>query len=912
MKKILLVLLLVFVSAVPLAHAHPLFISSEPARSTVVAAGVDRVIINFSEAVEIDFSYIRVLDGDGNQVDNRDTRYYGGSESSLVVTTPKLGDGIYTVTTQVLSKVDGHLVPYSFVFGVGDVSVDALGEPEISQTVYLPEAASRFPGLVGQTIVLGSAIAAVAMWRPLRKRQFVKDELKDLQKAFQSKFFAITGIGLFLVFASNILMLVVQTIRLEASVSDVLRTAFGEVWMARMAITIILLAVWFLMENRGTVSTRKHALLIGISLALISTTTIIGHGAASEQISAVAIDYAHNLLAAVWIGGVIFFGFILLPSFFSLNDKKRELASLIMIPRFSSMILIALGILIITGPTLLWLLEDDVTLLSRSYYGYLIAAKIAIGSAMMGLGAYNQFRIQKPAERSLASGSISVSRKLSRSLKAEAVLGIALLGMVALLANSSLPTSYTQEVQARQSQYGLDQSMFSATSQFDVSIYPFTSGENTVTVSALDLEGRPLDDVDSVRVKIANPQRNIIPMDIPLTMVDPGKYEGEVTFGFSGRWDVDILTQRTENPNEIVSTTVFVKPRLAQLKADITEYLLPAEGAAPLYLTYDGDDALWISDPSKPRLWKFSISEEEFVSYEFDGSTTVFLKVDADRIWFTDTPESKIGYLDLRTEQITLVDLPTRSIATSLESDLDGNLWIALADRHSLLRYSPQSDQFEEFKTPTSPSGPVALARDASGSIWFAQSQGGRIAVLEPRTGEMREFAPDEPLEEPFALFIDGEQNVWVSEHAGIRVVKFNPFLQTFQGFHMTDQESLPFGLAEDRFENIWIAQHTVDRLGVLDPYNWDFIEVDIPTKSSFTQFVASDKNGNIWFAEQRGNKLGKVTVSDMHQIIPLERPEFRLSYFELAAPLISAGIIVTSLFFVKSIYDKRRLDSQA
>ena len=76
---------------------------------------------------------------------------------------------------------------------------------------------------------------------------------------------------------------------------------------------------------------------------------MIGHGAASEQIPAMILDYIHNLIASLWIGGIIFFCFILLPTFSILDSKKKELLSLIAIPRFSIMIIISLGILIISG-----------------------------------------------------------------------------------------------------------------------------------------------------------------------------------------------------------------------------------------------------------------------------------------------------------------------------------------------------------------------------------------------------------------------------------------------------------------------------------------------------------------------------------------------------------------------------------
>ncbi|MBI5698067.1 MAG: copper resistance protein CopC/CopD, partial [Thaumarchaeota archaeon] len=311
MKKVLVVFLLFFVSVIPLAYAHPLIESSNPSASTNVGTGLTQITIDFSESVDLDFSYIKVFDSNGNQIDNKDTRYVQpDDESILTVTTPPLQDGVYTVAVRVLSKIDGHLVPYAFVFGVGNVELPPPPQVSIEQSVYFPEAGARFPGLVGQVVVLGAAISSLAIWRGVKRPWIIENS--DFQKFFHSKFSAITGIALFMVFASNILMLAVQTIRLQVSASDVLDTSFGTVWIIRMGITVILLAVWFLLGNKNGASPKKQTLVLGLSLVLIGTTTIIGHGAASEQPSAVAIDYAHNLIASVWIGGVIFFGFILL------------------------------------------------------------------------------------------------------------------------------------------------------------------------------------------------------------------------------------------------------------------------------------------------------------------------------------------------------------------------------------------------------------------------------------------------------------------------------------------------------------------------------------------------------------------------------------------------------------------------
>tara|TARA_B100000959_G_C14445865_1_gene404676 strand:+ start:151 stop:522 length:372 start_codon:yes stop_codon:yes gene_type:complete len=117
--------------------------------------------------------------------------------------------------------------------------------------------------------------------------------------------------------------------------------------------------------------------------------------------------------------------------------------------------------------------------------------------------------------------------------------------------------------------------------------------------------------------------------------------------------------------------------------------------------------------------------------------------------------------------------------------------------------------------------------------------------------------------------------------------------------------------MAVDKYDNMWIAQHVVDSLVVYDQSSGQMTQVAIPTEGSFTQFVIADDNGDIWFVEQRGGKLGKVSISavpSQRTVIQEESTE-SMMYVELVAPIIAAGIIATSLFYVKSVRDKRKVD---
>ncbi|MBT6084086.1 MAG: copper resistance protein CopC/CopD, partial [Nitrosopumilus sp.] len=657
MKKMLIILLVLSLTSIPFVSAHPFTDETIPNLSSNAPTGTSKVIVYFSEPVELSFSTIKVLDNNGNQIDNKDTDYYQ-DEKSLIVTTNPLEDGVYTVTTKVLSKVDGHLVPNAFLFAVGDVTIDPklLDNQNSVELIFFPEAGARFPGIVGQTIVLGVIMASLIIWGTQNK-QLIKEELQQIEIIHHQKFMSITGIGLMLIFISNILMIAVQTVRLETSPIEAIQTNFGSIWLIRMVITIILLGIWFGLDRKKNLTKKSQIVMLIAMLALIGTSSLIGHGAASGETPALILDYIHNLVAAVWIGGIFYFVFTLLPTLSQLKEINREKMSLALIPRFSIAFVISIGVVIITGPILMWFLESDVGLITDSVYGQLIILKIVIAAIMISLGGFFQFRVQKNGERNFQSQKINVHRKLKRSLKVDAVLGIILLGVVALLTNGTLPAGEIQNVDAQEIIYGFKTIEFTENAKFDIQISPFSSGINTILVKVSDFENNPIYDSNQIKVKIANPSKNISPIEIPMQITKdndniPVEFQGELTFGFSGEWQLEIESQRTENANESKILNVLVKPRLENIQTQIVEYEFP-EKAKPLYPLYDGNNAIWISDPSAPRLWEFSLDTQKFSSYSFNGLSTMFLTMDnTGKIWFTDSPRNQIGYIDLETKEI--------------------------------------------------------------------------------------------------------------------------------------------------------------------------------------------------------------------------------------------------------------------
>ena len=923
MKKILIVLLVLSLSSIPFVSAHPFTDETIPNLSSNAPTGVSEVVVFFSEPVELDFSTLKVLDNNGNQIDNKDTNYYQ-DEKSLIVTTSPLEDGVYTVTTKVLSKVDGHLVPGAFLFAVGDVVIDPklLENQDSIDLIFFPEAGARFPGIVGQTIVLGVIIASLIIWGTQNK-QLIKEELEQIEFTHHQKFMSITGIGLMLVFISNILMIAVQTVRLETTPIEAIQTNFGSIWLIRMAITIVLLGIWFGLDRKKNLTKKTQIPMLIAMLALIGTSSLIGHGAASGETPALILDYIHNLVAAVWIGGIFYFVFTLLPTLSQLKEINKEKMSLALIPRFSIAFIISIGIVIITGPLLMWFLESDVGLITESVYGQLIMLKIVIAGIMIGLGGFFQFRVQRTAEKNFQSGKINVHKKLKRTLKVDAALGVILLGVVALITNGTLPEGEFQNVNAQEIVYGFKTIEFTDNAKFEIQISPFSSGVNTILVKVSDFDNNPIYDSNQLKVKIANPSKNISPIEVPMQITKennniPTEFQGELTFGFSGKWQLEIESQRTENANESKILNVLVKPRLENIQTQIVEYEFP-ENAKPLHPLYDGKNSIWISDPSAAKIWEFKLDTQEFSSYSFNGLATMFLTMDSSgKIWFTDSPRNQIGYIDVETKEITTKTIPNLDpvIADNkpifIQADFDDNIWITIVNKNKILKYLPDDDVFKIIELPERDSFPFALSLDSDGNIWYTATGTGKFGKIDPNEGKITQYSKEIPLEGPEYLLFDKNENVWIAEHTGTAITKFNPVLETFEKVSVPDEEALPFGMTFDKYGNIWFAQHVIDSIGVYDPDNNDLKEIPIPTEGSFIQFMTSDKNGKVWFVEQEGNKLGTVNIIEIpvniSQVKTIDSTEIK--YTEITSPLIALGIIFTALFYVKAIHDKRRLNS--
>ncbi|HET6312490.1 MAG TPA: copper resistance CopC family protein, partial [Chloroflexia bacterium] len=120
-------LLLVAVVGPRVASAHAHLESSTPADGATVASGLTQVTVTFSEEVSVDQSSAQLVSADGSAVSGATGAVDRANRNTMVITTPALADGKYTVTWRAVTEDDNGITNGTFSFTVGSGGVSTTG-----------------------------------------------------------------------------------------------------------------------------------------------------------------------------------------------------------------------------------------------------------------------------------------------------------------------------------------------------------------------------------------------------------------------------------------------------------------------------------------------------------------------------------------------------------------------------------------------------------------------------------------------------------------------------------------------------------------------------------------------------------------------------------------------------------------
>lgn len=219
------------------------------------------------------------------------------------------------------------------------------------------------------------------------------------------------------------------------TISLVLSTSNGTALQFRAIFLILAAYVCWRTWRRPTRTLTFCSLYGGASLATLAWS---GHGTMGEGVSGwvhLGSDIVHLLAAGAWIGAIVALLLLLSRRTRSLTvehvaTSHRSLAT------FSVVGTICVALILLTGLINSWILigPDNFGTLVKTTYGLLLLAKLVLFGAMLGLAAFNRFRLTPALDRALADGDHHRAiKRLRVSLATEAGLAAGVLALVAWL-----------------------------------------------------------------------------------------------------------------------------------------------------------------------------------------------------------------------------------------------------------------------------------------------------------------------------------------------------------------------------------------------------------------------------------------------------------------------------------------------
>lgn len=514
-----LALALVAATASP-AAAHASLLSIDPADGARLDESPDHVTLTFSEHVSADLGGVRVLDATGATVQQGATRTNGAEVQ--VDLEPNLPAGTYVVSYRLVSA-DGHPVRGGSVFGVGDATVEsgALGRVEAGGGDRWWEVV----GAVGRGFAYAGVLLAAggALFLALVHRD--GDERAALIRVVRIA----AAVGAVASLVALPVQAALGTGQGPGSLVDdgVLGQVTREGVGLGLGLALIGLALLSIAVGRSPV--------LGAAGGLVAATSFAtnGHTRVGDLATVATLaDLTHLVVVSAWGGGLVLLGLALRARHRSGTTAADPASTIALVVRFSTLATVTVLLVGVSGLVLSWNEIRTLDGLTRTTYGRLVLAKVALVLVIAGIGAYNHYRLL-PALR--------VGRATAALARLRSTVRIETLALVAVIALTAVLVVVTPA--RTESEGGVVEAIVALgdAGSVQLTISPAKAGFNQIHLDLFDPDGRPADIAESVTLELSLPAADLGPIEREAVRAGPAHLQLNGTdLALGGTWTITV------------------------------------------------------------------------------------------------------------------------------------------------------------------------------------------------------------------------------------------------------------------------------------------------------------------------------------------------------------------------------------
>ena len=215
------------------------------------------------------------------------------------------------------------------------------------------------------------------------------------------------------------------------------QTQFGFAWEMRLLFGVVLGACLLLLRKKseGPATTWLMTAASLLTAAYLGALAFAGHGQEGADMADIhlAADFLHLNAAGLWLGALVPLA-LLLASLRRFPEDGWMSAAAAAAGRFSTLGILAVGILLVSGTINAAFLLGGMHNLIDTAYGRLLLLKVALFAAMVGLAGINrQYLLARLSKSAGTDQGARTAQQLIRSALAEIALGFAIVLVVGVL-----------------------------------------------------------------------------------------------------------------------------------------------------------------------------------------------------------------------------------------------------------------------------------------------------------------------------------------------------------------------------------------------------------------------------------------------------------------------------------------------
>jgi copper transport protein len=389
-----------FAAAAPApAGAHAVLLRAEPADGSRLGSSPHAIRLWFSERIAPRFSSVTLVDAAGRDVLRASGGTVAHAPNELVLVSPRLARGTYTLLWRVLAEDDGHTTSGTVAFGVGTRAV-AAGAAAAAPDPAVADVVLRWLRFVLEAAVLGGIAFVAISLRAARRHGH------PLAGAACRRVLGVAAAACALGLLVELEVLRREAgalqegrpaVSLRTTLGDLLLgTRWGTLWLALVVLLAALGALALQLRRRApglSRATLAAAAAAGCSLALVEA--LSSHAAALPRSgTAVAVDAAHLLAASIWIGAVGALALALWP-----NRAQQGATPSLARAAARPFALLAGSCVLVVAVTGLYAAGLEVASLDglvTTLYGSALLAKVGLMAGACALGALNFGLLRRP------------------------------------------------------------------------------------------------------------------------------------------------------------------------------------------------------------------------------------------------------------------------------------------------------------------------------------------------------------------------------------------------------------------------------------------------------------------------------------------------------------------------------------